>query len=317
MLEWEVVTGAGELVKATPSDNPDLFWALRGGGGGTYGVVASVTVKAFPDTAVSMAFLTVLNNGTNADALYSAIGTFIKTLPSIVDKGIYLSWLAAPFGFMLTPAIAPGFQVSDLDSALQPTIDELKRLGLGYLYSSATHPDWVTAHALYSQGANVSDFNLGGRLMPRSAVENTPDEVLSAVRYMTSQTVMSAVTFNAANGVSSPADVAANPYFRETLFSVVLGMPVDYANFTANAVAQDKVTYDLLPALEKITPDGGGYLNEADFQQPNFQYIFYRDHYEKLLQIKQKYDPDNIFYAKTAVGSESWKQDIDGRLCRA
>lgn len=33
VVGWEVVTGTGELVKATASDYPELFWALRGGGG--------------------------------------------------------------------------------------------------------------------------------------------------------------------------------------------------------------------------------------------------------------------------------------------
>lgn len=315
VLEWEVVTGTGELVKATPSDHPDLFWALRGGGGGTYGVVVSMTVKAYSDNVVSMAYLTILNNGINADALYSAVGTFIKTLPSIVDMGIYLSWVVAPFGFMLMPAVGPGFQDSDLDNILQPTVDEIHRLGLDYQYSSTTHPNWLAAYG--STGSwNVSNHNLGGRLIPRSLVENEPDELLKAIRHIASQAVMSGVTFNVANGVSSPDEVAVNPYLRETLISAVVGTPIDYANFTANAAAQDKVTHDLLPALEALLPNGGGYLNEADFQQQNFQHVFYGDHYERLLQIKRKYDPYDLFYAKTGVGSESWEQQSDGRLCR-
>ncbi|KAI1806734.1 hypothetical protein F4811DRAFT_508990, partial [Daldinia bambusicola] len=43
VLEWEVVTGNGELLTATPTENQDLYWALSGGGGGTYGVVLSMT----------------------------------------------------------------------------------------------------------------------------------------------------------------------------------------------------------------------------------------------------------------------------------
>ena len=45
-LEWEVVTADGELITASPAENSDLYWALSGGGGGTYGVVLSLTSKA-------------------------------------------------------------------------------------------------------------------------------------------------------------------------------------------------------------------------------------------------------------------------------
>lgn len=38
-LEWEVVNGTGKLLRASRIENSDLFWALSGGGGGTYGVV--------------------------------------------------------------------------------------------------------------------------------------------------------------------------------------------------------------------------------------------------------------------------------------
>lgn len=71
--------------------------------------------------------------------------------------------------------------------------------------------------------------------------------------------------------------------------------------------------------LEALTPGGGAYINEADFQQPDFQTVLYgKDNYARLTAIKKKYDPDDLFYAVTGVGSERWYEDQDkgGRLCR-
>lgn len=77
----------------------------------------------------------------------------------------------------------------------------------------------------------------------------------------------------------------------------------------------NKVTNNWVAALRELAPDSGAYLNEADPNEPDWQTAFYGANYQTLLSIKKKYDPDNIFYAKTAVGSEAWTELSDGRLC--
>lgn len=317
VLSWEVVTASGDLVTASPSENEDLFWALRGGGGSTYGIVVSMTVKAFPDTFFSTASLAVMNDGSNTDAIYSSMGTFFRSLPSLVDAGAWVVWVAAPFGFMITPAMVAGVRSAELDELLKPTLNKMDEHGLQYQYASADHPDFLSSYGSMASTWNVSDFNMGSRLIPRELVEDdaSVEALVDAVRYISSQALMSGVSFNAAKAVSSPHQVAANPYLRKTIFNAAVGAPINYTDWVANRAVQDRITHDLLPALQRITPEGGVYLNEADFQDPNFSETFYGGHYDRLLAIKQKYDPDEIFYATTAVGSGRWEQRPDGRLC--
>ncbi|KAI1383023.1 FAD-binding domain-containing protein [Hypoxylon trugodes] len=312
VLEWEVITAAGKLVTASATENADLFWALSGGGGGTYAVVVSMTAKAHPDTFFSAAYLTLLNNGSNTDAIYSSMGTFFESLPSLVDAGAWVVWVASPAGFLIMPAMVSGLHQQELDSLLEPTKAVMDQLGLQYQYSSAEYKDFLSSYNSMTSTWNVSDYNVGGRLIPRDLVENNVDGLVKAVQYISSQTLMSGVSFNVANATGNNA---ANPYFRKTISSVVIGTSVNYTDWPQNKVAQDKITNDLLPALQSLTPQGGVYLNEADFQDPGFKSTFYGGNYEKLLAIKTKYDPDDIFYAKTAVGSDRWEQRLDGRLC--
>ena len=77
------------------------------------------------------------------------------------------------------------------------------------------------------------------------------------------------------------------------------------------------MTDHFLPMLEDLTPSGGAYLSEGDFQQPGFQKVFYGGNYASLKAIKRRYDPLDTFYAITAVGSENWYEDHahGGRLC--
>lgn len=48
-LEWEIVTADGIHLIATPTQNSDLYWALSGGGAGTYAIVLSLTSKVYSE----------------------------------------------------------------------------------------------------------------------------------------------------------------------------------------------------------------------------------------------------------------------------
>jgi Berberine and berberine like len=58
--------------------------------------------------------------------------------------------------------------------------------------------------------------------------------------------------------------------------------------------------------LGELTANGGAYISEVDFQQPDFHNVFYGVNYPTLKAIKSKYDPLDMFCAITAVGSENW-----------
>ena len=48
VLAFELVTAGGELVRVTPDDNPELFWALRGAGAGHLGIVTAMDCRLYP-----------------------------------------------------------------------------------------------------------------------------------------------------------------------------------------------------------------------------------------------------------------------------
>lgn len=56
VLEWEVVTATGEHLTATPKRNTDLYWALSGGGAGTFAIVVSMTVRTYADGPLQVGY---------------------------------------------------------------------------------------------------------------------------------------------------------------------------------------------------------------------------------------------------------------------
>ncbi|KAI1107967.1 FAD-binding domain-containing protein [Jackrogersella minutella] len=315
VLEWDVLLENGTMITANNTHHSDIFWALGGGGGGTFGVVMSMTVKAFHDNYTSSAYLTVPYNGTNRKDIYGFVSTFLNILPSIVDAGVFARWVVDLTGFTLMPAFVHAMHIGELDVLLKPALDHLDSLKMEYQYSSAENTSFLSAYTSLPLACNVSDFNTGGRLIPRSVVINNTVALVKAIQYISSRAVLIGASFNVKGNMLSPDQVAVNPYIRDALFTAVVGVPVDYTDWTANIKTLDDITDELLPVLEALTPNGGAYLNDGDSQQSGFQSVFYGDHYEQLLQIKRSYDPDHIFWAKTAVGSELW-EERDGRLCR-
>jgi FAD/FMN-containing dehydrogenase len=132
VLEWEVVTALGLHLVATPTQNSDLYWALSGGGGGTYAAVLSMTVKAYPDLTVSAATLIFSRGSASKVAFWSVIQTFLINLPRIVDSGAVSIWFLLGETFVMQPTTAPSLTQAQLQALMDPTLAKLNQTGIPY-----------------------------------------------------------------------------------------------------------------------------------------------------------------------------------------
>lgn len=128
------------------------------------------------------------------------------------------------------------------------------------------------------------------------------------------------------------SDNAVSPAFREMLSMLILSARLPSSNPSVEevAVASREMREEIIPLFRNVAPEihgGGAYLNEAnvDFPEGEWQAAFYgEENYRRLWEIKQKWDPEHVFYATTAVGSEGWTvrggvsgvKTQNGRLCR-
>ena len=81
-------------------------------------------------------------------------------------------------------------------------------------------------------------------------------------------------------------------------------------------VDQKRITDVFVPKLAAVVGDSA-YMNEGDFREPEWQRVFYGGNYNRLLEVKKRYDPEGMLYVVTSVGSEAWEVGSDGRLCKA
>ncbi|GAD94227.1 isoamyl alcohol oxidase [Paecilomyces variotii No. 5] len=121
LLEAQVVLANGQQVLASPSSNSDLFRALRGGGGGTYGIITSAKIKAYPDDAYS------------AQSFHMAPPAILyEIFPALADGGLsgYGDW--SPYNWGGTNASmvysfgAREKSVAGIETLFAPTIKKLR-----------------------------------------------------------------------------------------------------------------------------------------------------------------------------------------------
>ena len=120
VLEITIVTADGQHVVANTYRNKDLFWALRGGGGGTWGVVTSVTYRTHPSTTFSAALLSV--NSTNPSSTQNLVTEIIRLTPSLIEQGYGGYGLGSTNQLQLI-VLSPNVTVEQTQATFRPLFD--------------------------------------------------------------------------------------------------------------------------------------------------------------------------------------------------
>ena len=69
-----------------------------------------------------------------------------------------------------------------------------------------------------------------------------------------------------------------------------------------------------LAQLRNIAPNTGSYGAEGDYFDQQWQASFWGENYPRLRDLKQKFDPNGLFFVHHGVGSEEWSADGFTRL---
>lgn len=326
ILEWEVVTADGEHLTATPTSNTDLYWALSGGGGGTFGVVLSMTTRLYEDGPIGGAALSFNDSAVGNVGFWNAVQEFHATLPPLLDDGNNTVAYVITYDTFTTASVtAPGANTTQVTALFQPFLNYLTSHSIPYTFSTYSSPTFLDHFAHDFGPLPYGPFTVSqlvtSRLVPREVVLDTEkNAALTQVLRNTTQSpdyYILCQALDVGNGHPAVADNAVLPAWRDTVSHCLAIAPWDWTVPRSVMAAREHELADVItPALDAVTPGSGTYLNEANFRQHNWQQEFYGANYARLLSIKATYDPEELFYARTAVGSEGWAQDPSGRLCR-
>jgi FAD/FMN-containing dehydrogenase len=281
LVAVEVVTAAGEVVRASGEENADLFWAIRGGGG-NFGIVTAFEFLAHPTTHVY--FGTISFPAAEAATVLRGWADYFRTAPEEVTSNVVL---ANPFlgGADAPVQVLVAFDGDDADLAAQ-ALEPLRQLGtvleddvtlqpygeileegmvpppgIQFLVRSGFADEDSTPKvlAILAEVAASGQSPIIGLRSMGGAVSHVPDDATAYAHRNAS--LMFVTTFVG----PQPVIDAARPAMADLWDNLAPHVSGAYANFLTTATDED---------VAAVYPNGT---------------------YERLVAVKQRYDPDNLF----------------------
>ena len=347
VLEYEVVTADGKILIANDAQNQDLFWALRGGGGGTFGVVTRATLLLH-EIPKLMGILSGSIKSHADDAFRALISEFVRFYPANLNNPHWGEQIS------FTPDNSMGLAMTFIDMneadarhAWQPLLDWVSARPDAYqvdmkfrvfpfekLWDTAWweqyDPGFITLDPRPGQPKSqfwwtsnqdeVSGFisSYQSRWLPIKMFDESSAGALAESLFAASRHFPFRFHLNKGLSGADPDAIArtrassVNPVALDAAALLVVntreqhvypGVPGHEPNLDQGRATATKISA-AMKIFRDATPGSGSYSNEADYFEPDWQTSFWGPNYPRLLDIKRKYDPANLFRVHHGVGSE-------------
>jgi hypothetical protein len=311
---------------ANAVQNPDLFWALKGGGGGTFGVVTRLTLRTHPLPdyfGAVFATITATSDGAYLTLVEQMISFYRDHLlnprwgeqiifghgPQITIRMLFqgvtqaqaeqtwaplFAWVTArPADYTLTKPVFLTFPARDSYYYYYWATDAGEVGWWLHTYQST----WLSQRLLDPErrpalaGALVRASQIWGvSLACNKGLAGAP---ANALQWTADTSMNPAVLDSFALAITTANDPPAYP-----------GIPGHEPNVTLGRQEASAVTAAMAP-LKALSPQPASYVNETDYFEDDWQTAFWGDHYARLQQVKARYDPGGLFFVHHGVGTQT------------
>ena len=349
LLEAEIVTADGRVRVANACTNPDLFWAIKGGGGGTFGVVTRLTLRTH-ELPGFFGFV----GGTIKAQSDLAFARLVARFIAFYDESLFNShWgeqvKLGPDNTLEISMLSTGLDDGQIKSTWQPFVDWINASPADFTWDSALRSaardprtwwsidgnrnmerdtrsgapqDHAWSRADQGEvGAFLHGYDsvwLPAALLRKDQQKRLVDALVAASRHKLVRLFTNKGLAGAPAAVlAAERQTAMNPKAIEAFALAIIadGQGPAYpglprAPFDPVAARKDAHEIDLATAeLRNIAPNAGSYVSESNYFNRSWQDAFWGENYPRLRTVKAKYDPDGLFFVHHGVGSEDWSED--------
>jgi FAD/FMN-containing dehydrogenase len=319
LVSADVVLASGRLVHCSATCEPDLFWALRGSGGGNFGVVTRFEVT--PTNVASQVSYSLMWSFDHAAAVVEAFQQWLATAPDDLATNLTLLWQNAGTGAPVV--LVSGAWYGD-PAALTARLDAL-------VSAAGAAPLSRTADQLTYQQAMMRMYGCADKTVPQChRVGDNPDALLPRHGYSLEQGRMVSTSLTAAAVDEALTAFTSAPVAGQSRFMNLLGLggAVNRVSRTATAYVHRTAQFYLgfSAGLASATPsaderaaveswadrcwpvadrygNGESYVNFISPRITDWRKAFYAENYARLVRTKRAYDPYSFFRFAQAVGA--------------
>lgn len=349
VLQVTVVTTDGRQLVANNAQNQDLFWAIKGGGAGQYGIVTEYVLKTHHTfSSVVTGSLNIYGSrNASADATWTAVATLLNKIPDIMDsmpiagtvniaKGSTGGSMVGANYTVPGAVITPSFYGYNMTQAqMRRVLQELAAQAVassdarsiiakpGNFQEYPSFFDYFNS-TTSSSSESVADSLMSSRLLGRAELSELPTSDLK--QHLQRLLEHSPFILLGLQGGRGPRNVptelggAVNPIWRRIYaHALSFGTPINTTGVPSVELKKAGQWAEVHPEAvwREWAPDTGAYMNEANCFNSHWKHDFYGVYYDELLDVKRKYDPTGSLYVISGVGSDEWEYDLhSGLLCR-
>ena len=292
LLSAHLVDAGGNELEANENEYPDLFWALRGGGGGNFGIVTEFTFKIHPVDRV-IQFSMTWPDDTFQTAIIRTWQSLVKSAPDEVALLLHVNGGQGQISHLGCNGL-----YLPRDASETPSVDDLRRvlaplLSLGNPSFRLHKISYLDAVKILAGDGDPTRVYFKGK--SDYSMEAWPDEVIetfiSALRASSSEIATIFEAYGGSINRVGEADTAF-PHRGNTLFCLQYYLQWSSSSSTNRNVAAIRALYN---AMRPYLP-GYSYVNYIDTDLQDYARAYYKDNLPRLQAVKKQYDPDNFFH---------------------
>lgn len=288
LLAATVVTARGEVVHASPTEHPDLFWAIRGGGG-NFGIVTELILRLWPDGVV-------YGGAVVLPATREVLRGYLDYAPNAPEDLTTIAFLMAapPAPFIPEEAVGQlvllvGAVFTGADADAEAALHPIRALATPVVDTMATMP--YPGIFAYTEEATKRHGAAVRTMFADQVSDEQIDAILDYMAHATSPFTM--VQFRGMGGAISrvPAEATAFVHRDTPLMVTIIGLWYDPED---DGVAHRKWAADL---WAEIAPAArGAYVNFLqDDGDTRKREAYIGQTFRRLREVKALYDPENVF----------------------
>ncbi|KAI0683912.1 FAD-binding domain-containing protein [Cerioporus squamosus] len=302
-LEFKVVTPLGTYLTANACQNSDLYFALRGGGGGTFGVVLEATMRALPQIAFPVVAVSL--GEVNATQLLQWLEFLVANALPYAETG-WGGYIGYTTGAIFANPLINITQAKTEMASLANFVSTLPNA----TFSISEQPSYLSFFNTFEPILDTTPvglpFAVASRLIPADNFR-TPEKQTELVTTLSTTLQESASAFIFAVAPFLYKDdgmTSVTPAWRDSIWHVPLSAAWNFDTATEEKQGILAGLSAAVDPLRAITPGSGAYQNEADVHEPDHTDSFWGANYDQLVAIKRKYDPGHLLDCWNCVDSQ-------------